>query len=482
MPDFKIGRHGKMLTYSLDDKKGVLLYEYIYECVKKDILSGKIKAGTKLPSKRAFAENLGVSTVTVENAYGQLMAEGYIYSEVKKGYYATDVTGIEEYHSKNTTSPQMAGFARANDAEPQKYSVDLTSNKTDSEMFPFTIWAKLLREVINEKREELMDKAPAGGIFELRRAISEHLMQFRGIEVSPEQIIIGAGTEYLYGLLIQLLGRDKIYAVENPGYRKIYNIYKSNNAECVYIPMDEKGAKVADIERLGADVLHISPSHHFPTGTVMPVDRRYELLKWANSAGGRYIIEDDYDSEFRFSGKPVPAMFGMSANDKVIYMNTFTKSLASTVRISYMVLPFELIERFKENLSFYSCTVSNFEQYVLAEFIEKGYFEKHINRMRNYCRKQRDALIKQISESKIAGITEIKEEDAGLHFLLKTRLDISDEEMIKKAADSGLRISCLSQYYENPKDAPQHTLIINYSGISEAKIPETVRLLCECVG
>ena len=374
-------------------------------------------------------------------------------------------------------------FAREmSNRSSSEYKIDLTSNKTDSKMFPFTIWAKLLREVISEKREELMDRASPGGIYELREAISKHLMQFRGISVSPEQIIVGAGTEYLYGLLIQLLGRDKVYAVENPGYKKIYNIYKSNNAECVYIPMDEKGVSIAETERLGADIVHISPSHHFPTGRVMPVDRRYELLKWVNTTEGRYIIEDDYDSEFRFSGKPVPAMLGMPSNDKVIYMNTFTKSLASTVRISYMVLPHDLIEKFRKNLGFYSCTVSNFEQFVLAAFIEKGYFEKHINRMRNYCRKQRDMLISKIEKSPLANVTEIKEEDAGLHFLLKTNIDISDDELIKKAASVGLRISCLSQYYENPVSAPQHTIIINYSGISEAKIPETVKLLCECLG
>lgn len=472
-----------MLTYSLNDTNGLPLYEYIYECVKKDILSGKIEADTRLPSKRTFAENLGVSIVTVENAYGQLAAEGYIYSKAKKGYFATNIKRNEEYHNASVKMPANAVFeTQKAPVRAENYKIDLTSNKSDFELFPFSIWSKLLREIINEKREELTGKASSGGIYELRQAIANHLLQFRGITVSPEQIIVGAGTEYLYGLLIQLLGRDKTYAVENPGYKKIYNIYKSNNAVCVYIPMDKKGVSVKETERLGADIVHISPSHHFPTGRVMTVDRRYELLNWANQKDGRYIIEDDYDSEFRFAGKPVPAMLGMNSNGKVIYMNTFTKSLASTVRISYMVLPHDLIEKFRENLGFYSCTVSNFEQFVLAAFIEKGYFEKHINRMRNYCRKQRDMLINEIENSPLAKVTEIKEEDAGLHFLLKTNIDISDDELIKKAASVGLRISCLSQYYENPTTAPQHTIIINYSGISETKIPEAVRLLCECVG
>ncbi|MBQ8828283.1 MAG: PLP-dependent aminotransferase family protein, partial [Clostridia bacterium] len=362
-----------------------------------------------------------------------------------------------------------------------RYFADFVTNRANSKHFPFTIWARIMRDVISTWSEELLVSAPVGGVLKLREAISEHLRQFRGINVEASQIIVGAGTEYLYSLIIQLLGYGKVYALENPGYRKLYNVYRSHNTECIHIPMDGKGVLAKEIARRGADVVHISPSHHFPTGIIMPADRRYEILSWASEKEGRYIIEDDYDSEFRFSGKPVPALFGMDVNDRVIYMNTFTKSLASTIRISYMVLPRTLLNQFNSKLGFYSCTVSNFEQYTLAEFIKRGYFEKHINRMRNYYRKERDILIECIKKSSLANISVIKEENSGLHFLLQTKSSVSDEELIKKAAQSGIRISCLSQYYSDADEAPAHTVIINYSGISHEKIPEAIERLSKSI-
>ena len=479
-----------MLTYSMSDVKGENLYEYIYKCIKCDILGGKLSAGDKLPSKRAFAKNIGVSTITVESAYAQLIAEGYIYSIPKKGYYVTDITMFgNSCHIAQTKAEKKNGgilpdefeipHAKSNDAT--RYFADFVINRTNSKHFPFTTWARIMRDVISTWSEELLVSAPVGGVLKLREAISEHLRQFRGINVEASQIIVGAGTEYLYSLIIQLLGYGKVYALENPGYRKLYNVYRSHNTECIHIPMDGKGVLAKEIARRGADVVHISPSHHFPTGIIMPADRRYDILSWASEKEGRYIIEDDYDSEFRFSGKPVPALFGMDVNDRVIYMNTFTKSLASTIRISYMVLPRTLLNQFNSKLGFYSCTVSNFEQYTLAEFIKRGYFEKHINRMRNYYRKERDILIECIKKSSLANISVIKEENSGLHFLLQTKSSVSDEELIKKAAQSGIRISCLSQYYSDADEAPAHTVIINYSGISHEKIPEAIERLSKSI-
>ena len=202
-------------------------------------------------------------------------------------------------------------------------------------------------------------------------------------------------------MIIQLLGREKKYALEDPGYRKIAQIYKSNNVNFEYIPLDSDGIDRKALEKSSAQVLHISPSHHFPTGIVTPISRRYELLSWASESAERYIIEDDYDSEFRFSGKPIPSLQSIDTLDKVIYINTFSKSLTSTIRISYMVLPKELMELYKKELSFYSCTVSNFEQYTLASFIQQGYFEKHINRMRNYYRAHRDRVMSAIKNHRL---------------------------------------------------------------------------------
>lgn len=317
---------------------------------------------------------------------------------------------------------------------------------------------------------------------ELRRAISNHLKEFRNMEVSAEQIIIGAGTEYLYGLLIQLLGRDKIYAVENPGYHKVAQIYESNGVKHCFIPVNQEGMDVGKLEESGSHVAHISPAHHFPTGVVTPIGKRYELLGWATRDDGRYIIEDDYDSEFRLTGKPIPTLQGIDRSERVIYMNTFTKTLASTIRISYMALPGHLLEEFEKRLSFYSCTVSNFEQYALARFIEGGYFEKHINRMRTYYRSIRDELLAGIRKSPLVFCCRIMEEDAGLHFLLHIDTRLSDEELLRRAEQSGIRLSSLAEYYCKPAaDIPVHTFVINYSGLSPEKIPKVVKMLMKCI-
>lgn len=474
-----------MLTYSFAGTGPEPLYIHLYKCIKNDILDGILLPGTKLPSKRSFAKNLGISNITVENAYAQLQAEGFIYSIPKKGFYVTelpdDVVRKKEEQDRQDIKKQ-AGY---NSPEEENCEIDLVSNMTPPDNFPFSIWAKLMREVISEKSSELMKKSPWGGIMELRSAISMHLKQFRNMEVAPEQIITGAGTEYLYTLIIQLLGHDKVYAVENPGYKKVAQIYRSNNVACEYIPVDNSGIIIEELEKHGADVAHISPSHHYPAGTVTPVSRRYEILAWASKGKDRYIIEDDYDSEFRLSGRPVPTLQSIDIMERVIYINTFTKSLAPTIRISYMVLPGKLLERFCRQLSFYSCTVSNFEQYTLARFIKDGYFEKHINRMRNYYRNVRDSLMKEIKKSPLADISEISEEGSGLHFLLKINTEISDSEYVEICRKNRINVSCLSQYYNeeksdknNGKDK-QHIIIMNYSGIRLEDVGKTVVLLCK---
>lgn len=484
-----------MLTYSFENIGPEPLYMHLYKCIKNDILDGVLLSGTKLPSKRSFAKNLGISNITVENAYAQLQAEGFIYSIPKKGFYVTEfpenmpVTRDEYINSE-------AGRIAADSImeEEAKCKIDLVSNMTPPANFPFSIWAKLMREVISEKSSELMKKSPWGGIMELRSAISLHLKQFRNMDVAPEQIITGAGTEYLYTLIVQLLGYNKVYAVENPGYKKVAQIYKSNNVVCEYIPVGSSGIVIEELEKRNADVAHISPSHHYPTGIITPVSRRYEILAWASRKKGRYIIEDDYDSEFRLEGKPVPTLQGIDIMENVIYINTFTKSLAPTIRISYMVLPWKLLWEFHAKLSFYSCTVSNFEQYTLARFINNGYFEKHINRMRNYYRNVRDRLMDEIRKSRLSDICEISEEGSGLHFLLKIHTEIPDNEYVETCRQNNINVSCLSQYYmeDNIKAGQaaemegfnnrQHIIIMNYSGIRMEDVKETVSLLCKSSG
>lgn len=470
-----------MLTYSFADLGSDSLYEHLYKCIKNDIVNGVLAIGEKLPSKRNFAKNLNISTITVENAYAQLMAEGYIYSLPKKGYFVADISTSLLENNPLTVSSPLKPAATELPIQQEPYFADFVSNSITANNFPFSIWAKIIREVISEESQALMTNPPSGGIPELRIAIAQYLFQFRGMKVDPAQIIIGAGTEYLYGLLIQLLGNDNTFAVEDPGYRKIAQIYNSHHAACRHIPLDKQGVKLSALEESGADIIHISPSHHYPTGIVTPISRRYELLGWASKSPSRYIIEDDYDCEFRLQGKPIPSLQSIDVMEKVIYINTFSKSLASTIRISYMVLPHHLLERFYQQLGFYSCTVSNFEQYTLARFISQGYFEKHINRTRNFYKTQRDTLLNNIKNSPLASRSSIMEEDAGLHFLLKLDTTQSDESLIEKAKQAGLHIACLSKYYYKPEKQMEHTLVMNYSGLEPEKIPEAVTRLCSCL-
>ncbi|MDD6483787.1 MAG: PLP-dependent aminotransferase family protein [Clostridiales bacterium] len=456
-----------MLTYSFTDLGSESLYEHLYNCIKNDILSGNLSPGYKLPSKRTFAKNLGISTITVENAYALLVSEGYVYSIPKKGYYVCDIAGLS----------RAVPVIRKSEGKKESYIADFVKNS--SPMFPFATWARLMREVISHRERELLEVAPPGGTASLREAIAEHLYQFRGMRVEPEQIIIGAGTEYLYGLIIQLLGYERVFAVEDPGYGKIAKIYGCSNVKCVHIPLDEGGIDMQELKKSGADVIHISPSHHFPTGRVTPISRRYEILSWAAQGEDRYIIEDDYDSEFRLLGRPIPPLKSMDITDRVIYMNTFTKSLASTIRISYMILPKGLLEKFYKRLGFYACTVSNFEQYTLSEFIGGGYFANHINRLRKHYKELRDLIMEEIQKSFTGA--KITEEDAGLHFLLE--LDTRAEDMSLKAAArrSGVNISFLSEYFHDKTRAAKHTIVINYSGLDLKSIPAAVSALAKCV-
>lgn len=457
-----------MLTYSLEKRGSTPLYHYLYECIKSDILSGTLVAGEKLPSKRSFAQHLRVSVMTVENAYAQLVAEGYIRPVEKSGYY---VNPIETMPTSGAQLPELTETGRA-----QAFFLDFKTNHICKENFPHATLSRLMREALSEKTG-LIDPLQYNGLAELRHAIASYLLAFRGIRVSPEQIVIGAGTELLYTLIIQLLGRDKIYAVEDPGFHKIARIYELNGLRFRYIDVDRAGLSVDLLRKEETDVIHISPTHHYPTGIVMPIRRRQELLKWASEKSGRYIIEDDYDSEFRFSGHPIPPMLSIDTEGKVIYMNTFSKTIAPAVRISYMILPRELLARYRETMGFYSCTVSGFDQYMLAKFIDGGYFERHINRMKNLYRIKRDTVIDAIDKSPFADRVKIMEEHAGLHFLMRIQTKLDDALLVRLAEKEGLRLSFLSEYMHAPTPEDAHVMVVNYSGIDTARLPEAMRRL-----
>lgn len=459
-----------MLTYSLDKNKGHLSKE-LYRALKKDIEEGNLKRGEKLPSKRAFARNCSVSTITVQNAYDQLVSEGYITAVEKKGYYVSD--------SVVKKKAKISYYVE----EDQEASIvelpDLSNNRVNVDNFPFSIWSRLMRKTMAEKQKQLLSPMATEGVYELRKAISHHLSSFRGMAVSPSQIIVGAGTEYLYSLIIQLLGRDKLYAIEDPGYMKLEKIYEANGVKSIKIKLDEKGLSLSSLEKSSADIAHISPNHHYPTGITMPLDRRYEILSWASKRDERYIIEDDYDSEFRVSRNPVPTLYTLDTSGSVIYMNTFSKSLASTVRISYMVLPEDLSDRFQEKYSFYSSTVSSFEQYTLASFIEEGFFEKHINRMRLFYIRQRKAILSLIYSSPMKDRCSVIENDSGLHFILRLHTTLSDEKVKEILKEEGIKISALSDF--SHFSSISHDFIISYSNLDLEIFKKALSILSDNV-
>ncbi len=430
------------LTYSLENCGKKSRYKYIYECIRKDIISGKIPGAERLPSKRVLAQNLGVSVITVENAYSLLELEGFIYTVEKKGYYVSEKMSTEVY--KETL--REAEPAEENKGDKSRIT-DLSVNHFSSDSFPFDAWAKISRRILLDKEASFL-KAPQGfGVYELRSAISAYLYESKGIAAPADRIIIGPGTEYLHHILIQLLGRKTKVAVEDPGYKKVGQIYDSNGVKVIHIPVDQDGMDITKLPGSGAKLVHTSPSHHFPTGCVMPAERRRKLLSWAveNKA---YIIEDDYDSEFRFEGYPVPTMYSMN-NELVIYMNTFTRSLAPSIRIAYMVLPKRLMQLCKEKLSFYSGTVSSFEQYTLASFIREGYYERHIRRMRNRFRKNRDELIKAIKETGLDKLIKLHESETGLHLIIETKTGVN-KKFRKLLEEKYIKIAPLELYcYSN---------------------------------
>lgn len=450
-----------MVTYELKKAPGVPLYEALYRCLREDILTGKLAPGEKLPSKRALAQNLEVSKITVETAYNQLLSEGYLYAREKVGYFVEQVERRPREVSSEPAAPEEIS---------SNWLLDLTENGTEG--FPFSVWMKLQREVMLDYGQTLLRPLPNRGIPELRRAIARHLGQFRGMRVDPENIILGAGTDFLYNLLIQLLGREKIYAVEEPGYGKIRKIYAAGGVRCVSAYLDSLGVIPESLER--AQVLHCSPSHHYPTGLVTPVNRRLELLDWAGT--DKWIIEDDYDSEFRFDAHPVPAMQALDGRGRVIYMNTFTKTLAPSIRISYMVLPGELMRVFQKQLGFYSCTVPSFEQYTLARFLDRGYFEKHINRMRKSYKSRRNTVISLLRHCVFSEKLTILEQDAGLHFLLRVDTPLSDGELTARLAQAGIRAQALSEFYQEGTTQRGY-LVVNYSGIQEEDLRKALKAI-----
>jgi DNA-binding transcriptional MocR family regulator len=460
------------LTINLNSHAKEPLYEQIYEYIKEEIRNNRISFNTKLPSTRALALHLQVSRSTVDMAYSQLLSEGYIEAIPYKGYYACQIDELYSLDRKELAVSEL--FPE----EKEKYQYNYSYTGIDLTSFPYNTWRKITKSTLNDDNKELFQIGSRKGDLAFRESIRKYLYQSRGVVCNTEQIIIGAGNDYMIILLSLILGKDHLIAMENPTYKPAFRSFSGLGYKVLPIPLDKNGMDVKILEKTEASIAYVMPSHQFPLGTVMPVRRRMELLNWAKGRQKRYIIEDDYDSEFRYKGKPIPALQGYDRDGKVIYMGTFSKAIAPAIRMNYMVLPPSLLEVYDKKCSFCTSTVSRIDQTIVNTFITEGYFERHLNRMRAIYRSKHDILLNELRW--LGEDFEISGEYAGLHILVKAKNGLTEAELIQRAKEKGIRVYGLSEHYiSGSEDSENNTVLIGYANMTEKKIKESLPLLAE---
>ena len=456
------------LTRALDATSTVPLYEQLYRSLADEMRAGTIPAGTRMPGKRRLAAELSVSVNTVDTAYQLLAAEGYLDARERSGFYVQEYLALPA-GTQPPAPPQPAPGPEAIAVLPVRF--DLSTRGVDPALFPFRTWARLQKELLYSS-PDLLAHGDAQGDLALRVALASYLEEYRGVQCTPEQIVVGAGLEYLLGLLAGLLHGTA--AVETPGYPRAKRVLENNGVACCCLPVDDDGLSIEALERSGAAVCYVTPSHQFPTGVTMPAGRRAELLHWAaRRPGERCIIEDDYDSEFRFDTRPLPSLQGMAGADgPVVYLSTVSRSLAPSIRIAYMVLPGHMLAAWHAAYDLYANTVSRFEQQTLARFITEGYFTRHLARERVAYKARRNALAASLTaafgpdEATLTGL------HTGLHLLLHLQNAGPDAAIQSAARSAGVRLSLLSDYdLTGAGGAHSGTLVLGYGALDDASCP-----------
>lgn len=460
------------LTISLNDKSEIPLYEQIYSYIKQEIKQGVFPSRTRMPSTRKLSEHLGISRTTVQMAYDQLMSEGYLEAEPCRGYFVSELDTLIDLGA------QIPEEEKKPEEEKSLWDVDFSLRGIDLESFPYGIWRKLAKTILIDANKEMFGSGDNQGDYSLRKAICQYLLGARGVICEPEQIIVGAGSEYLLMLLGQILDRTTWIGMESPTYLQAYRVLDRVGKQIVPIPMDENGISIGELEKSGAESVYVMPSHQFPTGVVMPIRRRMELLAWAGAKEERFIIEDDYDSEFRYKGKPIPALQSADRKGKVIYLGTFSKSVAPGIRISYMMLPRTLLKRYKKTCSFYASTVSRIDQAVMAEFLSGGYYERHLNKMRSIYKAKHDILLDALEP--IRSSYKISGENAGIHLIISAKdASRSEADMVKAAKEEGVRIYGMSDYdiAGNDSSGPG-SVLLGYAMLNREQIERGAEKIC----
>lgn len=432
-----------------------VLYMQIYEYFKNEIIKGTYKANKKLPSKRNLAKEYNISLNTVDNAYSKLFEEGFIYSKERQGFFVSDVGELYVLDSKPIHITK----------EEENIEYDFSYSGV-SEEFPYKIFKKISSNIFDNK--DILEKVDYQGYLPLRTQISEYLDKSRGFKAEPSQIVISSGSEYLFQIIFKLISGK--FGIEDPGYNMLSNIMDTNDINYEFIPVDENGMDLTKLKKSKSDFCVITPAHQFPTGVIMNMQRRVELL---NMKRIKYVIEDDYDSEFKYSKRPVPALKSIDVNDKVIYIGSFSKSISPSFRVSFMVLPFDLVEKYNKIFKFFICPVSIMVQKMLTTFIESGEFEKHLNRMRKIYSKKRQLLMDMLNERK--DLT-IRGADAGLHVVLEYPKTYSEEYIIKKAKEKKIKVYGLGSY-GTKRETP--SILLGFATLSDEKLKEGIKLFLE---
>lgn len=463
----------KEFAIHLEPNQKKPLYEQIYEAVRDGILEGHIPQGEKLPSTRFEAEFLSCSRSTVELAYDQLLSEGYIRAEPYRGYYACDVS--ELYHLAGQSRNTYVSESKPEAGLPE-YRVDFSPNGTELSQFPFSAMGRIMRNLMLDEGEYVLRSSDSFGERDLRQAICDYLFRSRNVQCDPDQIFIGAGNEYLLIVLGQMLGTGHTVAMESPTYLRACQTFRNIGYDVRPVDMDRNGLRVDMLEKTFADIVYVMPSHQFPMGTVMAMKRRLELLQWAGQREERYIIEDDYDSEFRYRGKPIPALQGLDHSGKVLYLGTFSRSIAPSTRVSYLVLPPRLAKRYRAHCGFYACTVPVIMQKSICHFIQEGYFEKNLNRMRGVYKAKHDFILGELR--KCSWIRKVFGENSGLHLLAEVDTPLAEEELIRRCKEAGVRVYGLSEYFlSSPSGFQRPVLLFGYGGLTEDEMRDGI----ECI-
>lgn len=457
-----------MLTYDLSQRGNTPIYQYLYQCIRQDILDGTIRPDEKLPSKRTLAQHLNIGIITVENAYQLLKVEGYIYSLEKIGYFA------QRLRQKPASAPVSPRPIPKQVRE--ELFADFSSNKVDDSLFPVSVMAKLCREMISLKSPDFLKTVPYNGTPVLRYALADYLARYRGMQVDPEQIIIGCGTEYLYSRLLECFPDHAVLGLEDPGNHKFAKIAGKYRIPVSCIPTDDAGILPEDLKKSNVTVLHISPANMFPLGSIMPIQRRLDILSWLYEEENRYLIEDDFDSEFNAYGYSDSSLFSNDFREHTIYLNTFSKTMIPSLRAAYMVLPRTLMRRYRETASFYSCTVSSSDQFIFSNFIGRGYFERHLQHTNNVFRSKKRALLREIEASGLENLGNIKIPPAGTSVILENLQSANSAEEIKRnARQLGIGLAFVSDYMEHPSEKERRMLILNYASVPDDRFPDALQ-------